>query len=231
MKKTVIMMLAILTVATFASAQDYKQAAKNKAIEVQFAPLGGSPISIGGLMFRMYSSETKAMRANIFLGIANSTKVTAQKNNPTDSLEQKTKMSSIEFGLMPGMEMHMAGTDRLSPYWGAGIDFGIKMATKKEEMAVADATTGKFALQTLTTKGDGGWVRFGLGAFFGCDYFFAKKIYVGAECGLGFGLTKMSTIKKTTTVSGAPAIADEKQGSEMNFGPTVNSKLRVGWVF
>lgn len=232
MKKAILFTLAIASVATLASAQEFKQAAGSKTLEVQLAPLGGSPIGISGIQFRKFSTETSAIRAGLFLGFMSSSDVTQQKG-PVIQPELLTKESSLEISLQPGFEKHMAGTDRLSPYWGAVLDIGFKSTTKKEEKETVLTATNmadSLKVQTVTTKGDGGFIRFGAGLVMGTDFYFAKKFYVGAEFGIGLGFTGMSTIK-TEDTSSTVAIPDQNQGSELNFGPTVNSRLRLGWNF
>ena len=238
MKKSILLTLAIATVATIASAQEYKPAAGSKTIEVQLAPLGGQPIGIGGLRFRSFSSETSAMRADVFIGYTSKTTITQQEVTTQGAArpELKEKKSGMEISLMPGMEMHMAGTDRFSPYWGVVLDLGWKSSSDKVEHQNWDYVNGTdtASVKSTTTKGKDGFIRVGAGLAFGADYYFAKKFYVGAECGMGLGFKKMSKIKvkETNTLPpGGTAAPDEKQGGELNFGPTVNSKFRLGWNF
>ena len=238
MKKSILLTLAVATVATIATAQEYKPAAGSKTIELQLSPLSSNPIGMGGLRFRSFSSETSAMRADVFLGYMSSTEISQQEVTTQGAArpELKKKTSSMEISLMPGMEMHMAGTDRFSPYMAYVLDLGWKSSSEKQEHQNWDYVNGTdtMSVQSTTTKGKDGFIRFGVGLAFGADYYFAKKMYVGAECGLGLGFTKMSTIKiKETNAlpAGGTAAPDEKQGSELNFGPTVNAKLRLGWNF
>lgn len=239
MKKTIITLLAVLTLATFTQAQDWKPAAKNKSLEVNFAPLGGSPISIGGVQFRMFNSETSAIRAGLFLGFSSSNKVTQDKADSTSpasagAAELKTKSSSFEIGLQPGIEMHMAGTERLSPYWGAVLDLGFKGSTEKKEVGGATASA---AVYEATTKNKEGFVRLGVMLALGTDWYFAKKAYLGAEMGVGLGIKSDATEKYSDDIplaTGEPSHDKDIKmgnGSEMNFGPTVNGKIRLGWVF
>ena len=238
MKKSILLTLAVATVATIASAQEYKPAAGSKTIELQLAPLGGSPISIGGLRFRSFSSETSAMRADVFLGYSSKTTITQQAVATTGFVrpELKEKKSSMEISLMPGMEMHMAGTDRFSPYMAYVLDLGWKSSSDKQEHQnwPVNGSTDTSTVKSTTTKGKDGFIRLGLGLAFGADYYLAKKIYIGAECGLGLGFKKMSKIKTKETndlPTGATATPDQTQGGELNFGPTVNAKFRLGWNF
>jgi hypothetical protein len=239
MKKS-IFTLAVLAAATIASAQDFKPAAGQKTLEFNFAPLGGSPLSISGIQFRSFSSEKSAIRANIFVGFSNHKEVT----NPaitgpagSNATETTTKTSSLEIGLTPGIEKHMEGTDRLSPYMGLLLDLGFKSYKKTEEARFANSTTGdQDSIVTTETKGgSNGWLRVGLLVPIGFDWYFTKKLYMGAEMGIGVGFTKGATEKITQDPAVTPAptvkVDDQKGDTDINFGPTVNGKIRLGWVF
>ncbi|OFY64547.1 MAG: hypothetical protein A3H98_01105 [Bacteroidetes bacterium RIFCSPLOWO2_02_FULL_36_8] len=199
-----------------------KPGSGDKSIELQFAPLSGSPVGINGLQFRMFSG-TSAYRANLFIGMTSEGKV-HYDDNSTDSLKLEDTESSFTFGLTPGIEFHMAGTDRLSPYCGVVVDFGMKTSTSKTQ-------TKSKKIDTMTETGKDGWLRIGLNAPCGFDWYFTKHAYLGAELGFGFAMTSKSTIKRSTDAEGAVAPRDEEQGSTLNFGPNVNGQLRLGWIF
>lgn len=243
MKKTFLLLACVAFLFT-ANAQEggFKQAAGDKALELNFAPLGGSPFSIGGLQFKSYSSETSAIRLNVFIAKMSETKITQNADADADpeDLELKDKTSSLEIGLRPGIEKHFAGTDRLSPYMGAEIDFAIKSSSKKEESQMADKDGKNNDLYTKTTKGEDGFMRIGVNAFAGFDYFFAKKLYVGAELGFGFSMKNKSVVKVTDEAAAELAdrmdadykgVPDAKQGGTMNIGPNVIPQIRVGFLF
>ncbi|MBK9599500.1 MAG: hypothetical protein IPO60_14615, partial [Flavobacteriales bacterium] len=48
----------------------------------------------------------------------------------------KKKESSITIAVQPGLEKHMTGTDRLSPYIGGYLDLNYTSKNKKEETTV-----------------------------------------------------------------------------------------------
>lgn len=246
MKKTFLLLASVAFLFT-ANAQEggFKQAAGDKALEVNFAPLGGNPIGISGIQFKSYSSETSAFRMNIFIGKSSDSKILTQLIDTASDvkfhqLETKEKNSSLEIGLRPGIEKHFAGTDRLSPYVGAELDFAKKFSTKKEESQYNGKNGDAPAVYEKTTKGKDGFLRVGANLVFGFDYFFAKKLYLGAEFGFGASYNKKSTIKVTDKKAEQIAsdnnitykeILDEKQGGSFNVGPNVNSAIRIGFLF
>jgi len=248
MKKTVLLVLVSFVLFCTANAQEggFKQAAGDKALEVNFAPLGGTPVGISGIQFKSYSSETSAFRMNIFIGKF-STKDTLQTAVDTFStasdnlLALYERNSTLEIGIRPGIEKHFAGTDRLSPYIGAELDFAKKFSTKK----VDNQYNGKLgdesgSILVTKTTGEKGYMRIGVNAVAGFDYFFAKKLYIGAEFGFGLSMTSDSKIKvddkyKEQLYSDAdktyPGILDIKRGSSTDIGPNTSGKLRIGWLF
>jgi hypothetical protein len=70
-----------------------KQQGGENNIELQLAPLGGSPISIGGIKYRKFTTATTAIRADVFLGFNNSTDVTEVPDVNGDPIEVKDKTS------------------------------------------------------------------------------------------------------------------------------------------
>jgi hypothetical protein len=239
MKKT-ILSLAVLASATFASAQEstgvLKAVAGNRTVEFGFTPLGGAPISITGIQVRMFKSDKMAYRANIFLALNNKGEITqdAAVAAGIPIPELKTKTSSFEIGLAPGVEKHFEGTDRLSPYMGLVLDLGFKSSKKVVESAeFSSVAATERTIQSKTTKGEDGFIRMGLMLPIGFDYYIAKHLYLGAEMGLGLGFTKDAKVKTSQTWVTDPATTytDQKGDSQFNFGPTVNAKIRLGFAF
>ncbi|MES2593347.1 MAG: hypothetical protein V4608_15800 [Bacteroidota bacterium] len=239
MKKT-ILSLVVLASATIATAQEsgaYKAVAGNKTIEFGFTPLGGSPISITGFQVRSFKSDKMAYRANIFLALNRKGEITQDASVSGGGIpipELKTKTSSFEIGLAPGVEKHWEGTERLSPYMGLVLDLGFKSSKKVVESSeLASPAATEVSVQSKTTKGEDGFIRMGLMLPVGFDYYIAKHLYLGAEMGLGLSLTKDAKVKteQTWTTDPATTYNDQKGDSQFNFGPTVNAKIRLGFAF
>lgn len=223
MKK--LMLIAVFAgVASFASAQ-FKPEAGQKTLEVNFAPLGGAPISINGIKLRMFNDATTAYRLG--LNINYSSSKTRTGTTADGSVELYDKASVLGISLQPGIEKHMAGTNRLSPYMGAVLDIGFQSSTDVNEFEGGTANK----IEELTTKGTNGFFRLGANAVAGADYYITNKIYMGVEVGYGLQLVNSATIKTETSVSGAPSIDDQKPGSTFNFGPNFNGAFRLGYAF
>ena len=243
--KKVLLSAAVLGGMLFgANAQDeaaasggYKQEAGNKTIEVKFNPgsifaTGGDQFTLfDGLKLRSFSSETSALRLGVDLTLNSETEITTQESDTQKEL--KTKTSDFSLMLKPGMEKHFAGTDRLSPYVGAQALIGLSSeSTNVESGGASDAD-----IETLKTKnGDATkktGLTFGLGAFAGVDYYFAKKLYIGAEVGYGFKYTgNAKTVVENSALDGDAAKVESKNGSSIALSPELaTGNIRIGWTF
>lgn len=226
MKKVALAFALILGAITIADAQ-YKPVGGEKNLEVSLAPLGGSPISIVGIKGRSWKSESSAIRLTTFLGFSNETTVTQDEDSDIDALETKDKNSTFSIAVAPGIEKHMAGTDRLSPYVGAYVSIGFTSTTEKmEEQINAD--------DIATTTNKSGAINLGLNGVAGFDYYIAEHLYLGTE--LGFGLAVDSPTMNKTEYEGYdpnPDNAEGKAGNTSSFqiGPNVIAQFRLGWLF
>lgn len=225
MTKAILLAAAVVLTAGAANAQ-YKPVAGEQSLEVNFAPLGGSPISIGGIKYRSFSSETTALRLGVFLGYGSSNKVTQDDDSALEQVELSDSKSTFSFNIQPGIEKHFAGTDRLSPYIGGVFALGFTATTEKEEQQVADKKVG-----ITTTKG--GNFSVGLNAVAGFDYYLASKLYLGTEVGFGLALSNDRT--KKISYENIPGAVDSESNvdtqSRFDLGPNVIAQIRLGWIF
>jgi hypothetical protein len=223
MKK--LMLIAVFAgVASFASAQ-FKPEAGQKTLEVNLVPFGGTPISINGIKARMFKDATTAYRLGVNLNFSSSKDRTG--TTADGSVELYDKSSVFGLSLQPGIEKHMAGTGRLSPYMGAVLDLGFQTSTDVNEFEGGTANK----VEELTTKGTNGFLRIGANAVAGADYYITNKVYMGVEVGYGLQFVNAATIKTETTVSGAPTVKDQKPGNSLNFGPNFIGAFRLGYAF
>ncbi len=230
MKKVLLSIFTAAGIVFTASAQDesssvMKQESGNRNLEVQFAPLGGSPISIGGIRYRAFLSDQTAYRATVFIGYSSESTITQQENSGASLKELKDTDNSFTISLRPGYEKHFNGTKRLSPYVGGEIDFALQTSSSEtQSQPAADVVS-------TTIKGQDGFVRFGLNGFAGVDYYIAQKLYLGTELGFGFSLTSNSDVTVESDAPGFTAPDPQKQGSSFNLGPNVLGQIRLGFLF
>lgn len=229
MKKVALICALALAGVTGTFAQ--KQTGGEKNLEVQFAPLGGSPVSISGIRLRIFNSESSAIRLGLFLGGTNTETITQDADNDLDLLELIDVDKSFSFSIRPGYEKHFAGTDRLSPYVGAELLIGITSTTTESQTQYTDDNGDPAAYNTITK---GGTSTFGLNLVAGTDFYFADNIYLGAE--IGFGFSRTSDKENETTYEDAPDGFDDSTSTVDNsksssWGPNFQGTIRLGWLF
>lgn len=229
-------LLAGMAATTDAQAQYRPDEGGAKNLELMVAPLGGNPVTMAGIKYRQFSSANSALRLGVFLGFDNKTTVTQDEDSKTKMLELKKKESSFTFAVQPGIEKHLEGTERLSPYFGGYVDLSFTSKSKRDEEQL-NLTGDK--QEVGYTKTSSGSLGVGLNAVAGFDYYIAKSLYLGTE--LGFGLaTTMPMKSKSETVgynddhSGTSTTStDGKKDNVSKFqvGPNVVGQLRLGWIF
>ncbi len=186
-----------------ANAQKFQGGEKN--LEVNFSPLSASPIGIDGIRFRMFNSESSAIRVGFSINGGKTTDVMSQAGpNAVDPTVTDPELYSTDksfgFSLRPGYEKHFAGTDRLSPYVGAELIFAMTSKTYTEEYRSGNsvATNPDPAnWTTWTAARKDGTTTFGLNAVAGADFYFADNFYLGVELGLGFQSVKQKDVEIT----------------------------------
>ncbi len=225
MNKAILLAAVVTLTASTADAQ-YKPEAGQRTLEVNFAPLGGTPISIGGIKYRTFKSETSALRLGLFLGYGTGSTVTQDEDSELELVELSDMESTFSINIQPGIEKHFAGTDRISPYIGGVLALGYTATTEKEESQQPEQAVG-----TTITKG--GNFSVGLNAVAGFDYYVAQKLYVGTE--IGFGLALSNDMTKKVTYDNIEGAEDSESNvdtqSRFDLGPNVIGQIRLGWAF
>ena len=228
MKKLLVFAAAALFAGSVANAQDVmKQTGGEQNLEVLFAPLGGSPIKIGGVKYRKFTSATTAIRGTVFLGFSSDKSVDGGQTaivKDGEALNAMKTKSSMDIMIAPGVERHFVGTDRLSPYVGAEVNLGFGNSSTKYEKPNDDNTA--FVDNYKTTTGS---LSFGATAFAGVDFYFADNIYLGTE--IGFGAMFTTKFDEKTKPETGDDFTSGPQGSSFGIGPNYVAQIRLGWLF
>lgn len=228
MKKKVLLIAAIAAgvfTTSNVNAQDFKPAGGEKNVEVNFTPMGNAPISINNLRFRYFSSSDMAFRVGFSVSSSSTTTPSIVQDSNGEDQEVESKSSTFGLSINPGIEKHFEGTDRLSPYVGAVLNFSmVNSKTTSESLDQNDAVVESEVKNSNGTDG----TTFGLNLVLGTDWYISKHLYMGTEVGFGFSTTSFADTENTPPTG--PSVTTPN-GSSFNLGPNFNSAIRLGFLF
>ncbi|MBK6988318.1 MAG: outer membrane beta-barrel protein [Bacteroidia bacterium] len=232
--KKIMISAALVCLAGFTYAQKPVAGDVTGDVELQFQT-GTSAIHIlsPNLNARYFLKDDMALRLSLSLNTSSTSQDYTENADGTGGTGT-AESSSSGFGIGVGIQKHFAGTERLSPYVGAGISFNSGSSSEDWNNVGMDPFTGQMGYVSGTTvKVDGASTStFGIGVNAGADYYFVNHIYLGIEVGLGFASTSIGEETTTVTATGVPTTTTVSQGgssSGINVG--ANSGLRLGFVF
>jgi opacity protein-like surface antigen len=131
-----------------------------------------------------------------------------------------------------GAEYHLAGTDKMSPYFTANVGFGKGSEEQAWTNVFYDATGDLAYTQGISVAASGGYGTFSWGLGAGFDYYVADNLYLGLELNLtSTTRTNENTIQDITSPLGTQTITT--LGNKMtytNIG-AAHGSVRIGWRF
>lgn len=229
--KKVILGLVALTTITVANAQsEFKPNAGDVTTELGISGgLWDTDFKLNdntsNLRFRYFANEKMAFRLGLNV---NSNNETENVYGGTDDEKKGTyKENATNFILNLGVEKHFEGTERLSPYVGGDLLF--RTGNKKEEWNDATSNGNSYLEDNNGYRKGPGNIGFGLRGVVGADYYIAKRLYLGAEAGLGFLYGKEGKTKIKNNDDEVVTI--KSAGSEFSLSPNVVTGVRIGFVF
>ena len=168
--KKLTLLLAAIGMSTMLMAQKPSTETSNFSIEgnINLDATNGISWTAPQIRMRYFMNDTWAVRGQLQIA-------TTSDNDGADK--------TTTFGIGVGTEYHLSGTDRMSPYFGAGIGYGISK------------------IETGGVELDGNQFGFLLGA--GMDYYVYENIYLGLELGLGYSLTTVADVKSSAMSTAA----------------------------
>ena len=223
MKKIVSTLCVVLIAVSGAFAQ-YRFDPLVWTMEVLFNPITTSTNSIElttyGVKGRLFFNESWCMR--IQLGFDNnSTEAKSFVDNSSDNWT-KTVKSTTMFTFFPGFEYHFAGNDRLSPYIGGDLGFGLYNHHNK-------VTSSENSNKAVT---EGTNYLMGINAVTGVDIFLYQGLYLGVEISLGFNNLRENSTRNDVTVCGTTSASKPKDYTHVSqFGFNCVPSLRLGCSF
>jgi opacity protein-like surface antigen len=246
MKKLAILVGAIvLTSSTFAQKATLDNPFSLEGV-INYNSTAGIDWKAPTIRLRYFVTENIAVRVQIGLGDGkgNSNYSKSYTVYDGDSITGNTgtaeaKMSN--WSAQIGGEYHLKGTDRMSPYFALGINFGGgKSSISTSEAApdtasvAFDATNSSYSKGT-TVSTEGKMSMFGIGLGAGMDFYVYENLYLGLELGFSFNSynykDKTGTWTETTPVASTTNLfqAGHKE-THMGTG-AANASFRLGWRF
>jgi opacity protein-like surface antigen len=230
MKKIMILGALALGISFGANAQ--KPESSSFSLEATLG-IDGTPVgtpTFGGantpsLRGRYFLDDKMAVRAQLGFWTDNFSQPATE---PYISRIGRYDRQTVNYGLGAGMEMHMGGTDRLSPYVGGQLNWN-RAITNHEWMDSEGNPWGSPTLKPgasrIITSATNTW---GLDFLAGMDYYFAQNVYVGVE--IGYNLSLRVEGDQTDVNTGDPVDVQENN-TFYSITPGSVSGLRLGWRF
>jgi opacity protein-like surface antigen len=183
------------------------------------------------LRFRYFVNENIAGRVQLGIGDGNGTPMseswTFYENGDGTGAQGTAEISRAAWNAQIGGEYHISATDRLSPYFMLGINFG--GGSYSETWSESDGTS---YVQDLAAQVDADFSMFGVGIGGGVDFYLVENLYAGVELGLAFNSMNFSdqTVEVTTGGTTTTSIGGNAKMSTLGTGAT-SAAFRLGWRF
>jgi hypothetical protein len=142
----------------------------------------------GGVGFKRWMSSNMAFRGDVGFGASQTTK----KSTDPDYTDVKDNCS--QFSLDAGVEFHFVAGQKVSPFFGGGINFGT--STSKHEYSILKVAPPNGTYKTDKSSSSG----FGAAAFLGVEFFMGNHFSLTGEYDLG--LSSRTQKSQTETVGG-----------------------------
>jgi outer membrane protein W len=231
MKKLLVLVGAVALVgSTFAqkpSADDSKYSLEGN---LNYAAGTGIQWSAPTVRFRYFVNDNIAARVQ--LGLGNGVDPRKEVFNFAENIDGSGAVGTKTITRMSWMaqiggEYHLAGTDRFSPYFMLGVNFG--GGSRVEEWSNSNGTAYQ---ADLSAKVENKVSTFGVNIGAGMDYYVAENIYLGFELGLGVNNRNVADGTTSVTTGGVTTTSKSLGGSVSSMGTSaLNTAFRLGWRF
>ena len=208
MKKLILLFSLFSLISYNGKCQDtLKATAKRISSELNINPLNGS-FSFNNanaqIKIRKFTSDHKALRLAITTTYLQNNS-SSKSNYGYDPIKQSIYQRSLTTALNIGMEKHLNGTRRISPYIGWELGFAIKSSKEIDKdggiKTTIDGTwwtrqayyDGYYHYTQVTFNERGFW-SVGANIVAGIDFYVAKDFYFGVEIAYGLDYYKYSKI-------------------------------------
>jgi opacity protein-like surface antigen len=226
MKKLLVLVGAVALVgSTFAQKPDADEA--HFSIE---GGIDGLNWSAPALRMRYFLNDNIAVRFQAQLGdgigiIPASEEFTYPEAGGSGIGTERITRSSYMIQL--GAEYHLEGTERLSPYFALGLNFGGGSRVDTWTNYDGFGFDNDYAANV-----ENGFSMFGVGLGAGMDCYIFENLYIGAEFGFNF-MARTDKGQVATFTTGGTSTTTTGQDSKYTFMGTfpMNAAFRLGWRF
>jgi opacity protein-like surface antigen len=133
-----------------------------------------------------------------------------------------------QWNLGLGAEYHLTGTDRMSPYFSAGINIG--KGSEEQNWINSDGSTYNAAYTKANVQG--GYSSFGWGLGAGFDFYVAENLYLGLELNLTSTSVKNDATTGTIeTLAGVVTVFEPESAKTYTNIGAAHGSVRIGWRF
>jgi hypothetical protein len=157
----------------------------------------------GGVGLKRWMNSNTALRGDVGFGFSRTT----QKS--TDPLYTDAKTKNSEFSLDAGVEFHFVTGQKVSPFFGGGINFGTSTYKYEYSILKVAPSNGTYKLYKSSSS------SFGAEAFLGVEFFMGKHLSLTGEYDLGLS---SSTQKSQTETVGGVGQQPEAKTTYLNLG-------------
>ena len=200
---------------------------------LSFTNPGGINWSAPTIRARYFVNENIAARVQLGLGdglgTPRSESYTFYENGDGTGGSGTQDITRLQWMAQIGGEYHLTGTDRMSPYFGLGINFG--GGSYAESWDKYDGT-GYNA--NIGAEVDAKYSMFGVGLLAGMDYYVFENIYLGLELGLTFNsynYSDVTTVVTSAVPSGTTTIVNAGNKESYISTGAGSAAFRLGWRF
>ena len=193
----------------------------------------GMSFAAPSLRLRYFATDNIAARVQFGFGgdgssvvnVPSSESYTYYENADGTGATGTVDIARSQWNLGLGAEYHLTGTDKMSPYFSAGINIGAGSSEETWANSDGDAYSAAITDASIT----GGFSSFGWGLGAGFDYYVADNLYMGLE----LNLTSTSINNDPTNITVMGTAAGFVPGNTMtytNIG-AAHGSVRIGWRF
>lgn len=202
---------------------------------LNYSGAGGIDWQAPSIRARYFVNDNIAARLQLGLGDGLGTPMsesyTYYQNGDGTGSTGTREISRMNWTAQIGGEYHLEGTDRLSPYFMLGVNFGGGSSTT----TITDAAEvgGNFGyVSGVSQEIVGKRSSFGVAAGAGLDFYVIENLYLGVELGLNYMSVNTKDAEVTTTIAGNENITilpgNKKSYLQTGAG---NLAFRLGWRF